>query len=198
MKETGILENNEVRWAENVVLVDGDYIDRVAFDLTVNFERMLERRIPQADLAHWLDCVALDGGVREGDNETQVIFLHRKDRLANFNPSAYNDINGMAFKDNLGEFAMSAYKVEDLVSTEDFFTQTLDLVLGAEEVKHIVLVPDAEHYISSIKHSLRNTSKACTVLSMQPFTGGNCRQEILGYSLMSALGIKSEEISSRT
>ena len=36
--------------------------------------------------------------------------------------------------------------------------------------------------------------KRITVLPMQPLAGGNFRQEILGYSLMSALGIKSEEI----
>ena len=50
-----------------MMIVDADYVDRVAFDLTVNFERMLNRRIPQADLARWIDCVALDGGLREGE-----------------------------------------------------------------------------------------------------------------------------------
>ena len=29
---------------------------------------------------------------------------------------------------------------------------------------------------------------------MQPMEGGNFRQEILGYTLMNALGIKAEEI----
>ena len=51
-------------WSKHVILVDADYVDKVAFDLIVNFERMLERRIPQADMARWLECVALDGGVR--------------------------------------------------------------------------------------------------------------------------------------
>ena len=44
---------NDNKWTENIILADGDYIDRVAFDLTVNFERMLGRRIPAADLARW-------------------------------------------------------------------------------------------------------------------------------------------------
>ncbi|MFR1987563.1 MAG: DUF6621 family protein [Prevotellamassilia sp.] len=52
------------QWAPSVILVDADYLDRVAFDLTVNFERMIGRRIPQADLCHWIDCIALDGGLR--------------------------------------------------------------------------------------------------------------------------------------
>ena len=66
-------------WCENVILVDADYIDKVAFDLIVNFERMIGRRIPKADMARWIDCVALDGGVREGDNHVQVVLIQIKD-----------------------------------------------------------------------------------------------------------------------
>ena len=36
--------------------------------------------------------------------------------------------------------------------------------------------------------------KRITVFSMEPIPGGNFRQELLGYSLMSALGIKADEI----
>ena len=71
------------------MVVDADYIDKVAFDLIVNFERMIERRIPQADMARWIDCIGLDGGLREGEHQTQVILIHGKnrDRLDNFKPS---------------------------------------------------------------------------------------------------------------
>ena len=58
---------------DNVIIVDADFADRVAFDLIVNFERMLGRRIPNADMALWLECLALDGGVREGAQQTQVV-----------------------------------------------------------------------------------------------------------------------------
>ena len=54
----------ETKWESNVILVDADYVDKVAFDLTVNFERMIGRRIPQADMAQWPECVALAGGLR--------------------------------------------------------------------------------------------------------------------------------------
>ena len=40
---------------ENVIIADANFVDKVAFDLTVNFERMLERRIPQADMARWAE-----------------------------------------------------------------------------------------------------------------------------------------------
>lgn len=70
----------KANWSENVVIVDADYVDRVAFDLIVNFERMIGRRIPKADLAKWIDCVALDGGLREGEHDTQVVLIHDKNR----------------------------------------------------------------------------------------------------------------------
>ena len=63
-------------------------------------------------------------------------------------------------------------------------------------VKRIMIVPDTETYYNNVVHALRNVddSKRMTVFSMQPMPGGNFRQEILGYSLMNALGISADEI----
>ena len=54
-------EAQNIKWSENIIIVDGDYIDHVAFDIIVNFERMLDRRIPAADFSQWAVDVALDG-----------------------------------------------------------------------------------------------------------------------------------------
>ena len=53
-------EEQNIKWSENIIIVDGDYIDHVAFDLIVNFERMLNRRIPAADFSQWVVNIALD------------------------------------------------------------------------------------------------------------------------------------------
>ncbi len=196
------MNNNEQQglWPENVILTDGDYIDKVAFDLIVNFERMIGRRIPPADMARWLDCVALDGGVREGENTVQTILVHSKGRnhLENFKPSCYqDDLDGKAFKDNLGEFAISAAAVEDIVSAQDFMLDILDSVLESKDVKRIMIVPNAERDYEALRHRLQrfdDDNKRITIFAMQPMQGGNFRQEILGYSLMSALGIRADEI----
>ena len=142
--------NNELtgtgKWCENVIIADTDYIDKVAFDLIVNFERMLERRIPQADMARWIDCVALDGGLREGDNRTQVVLIHDKKnlKLDNFRPCDYADeLDGKAFNDNLGEFTVSSLPVEDIVSKEDFLADVLATMCASDDVKRIMVVPDA-------------------------------------------------------
>ncbi len=190
----------EVRWSENVILADADYIDRVAFNLIVNFERMLGRRIPQADIARWIDCVALDGGIREGEHETQVVLIHQKGKLGleNFVPSAYKELDGKAFKDHLGEFAINAYPIEQIAG-EDFFTEVLSLVTAQKEVKRVMVIPNLEEdtIYNKVREALRQVDdeeKRVTLFAMQPLTGGNYRQEILGYSLMAALGIRAEEI----
>ena len=192
-------------WSENVIVVDADYVDNVAFNLIVNFERIIGRRIPQADLARWLDCIALDGGVRNGENSLQVVMVHgkAKTQMENFTPANFaNELNGKAFKDNLGEFAISTYAVEDLVNATDFFLDVVQTVCAQSEVKRVMVVPNAENAelyegLRRQMHRLDDDNKRVTVFAMQPLPGGNFRQEILGYSLMNALGIRSDEINAQ-
>lgn len=202
----------ETKWSENVILVDADYVDSVAFSLIVNFERMLGRRIPQADFAKWIDCVALDGGLREGAHETLVVLAHRKDknRLENFIPSDYSsELDGKAFKDHLGEFIISAIPIEEIADGEDYISEALRLVAAQKEVRRVMVVPNAENanIYNKVRETLHRlddemfrageeaeTGKRITVFTMQPMAGGNFRQEILGYSLMAALGISGDEI----
>ena len=202
------MNNNihEEKWSENVILIDADYVDKVAFNLIVNFERMIGRRIPQADLAKWIDCVALDGGLRQGEHETLVVLIHRKDKtkLDNFTPSDYTkELDGKAFKDNLGEFSIAAYPSEEIAGSEDYFADALQMITAQKEVKRIMVIPNAEspYIYNKVRETLNrldDDNKRITVFAMQPMPGGNFRQEILGYSLMAALGISSEEISNQT
>ena len=82
------MQNN--KWAPAVVLIDAAYLDRVAEDLTRNFSRMIGRPISKADLCHWLDCIALDSGLRPGNNDLQAHFLYPKEMksLNYFEPSS--------------------------------------------------------------------------------------------------------------
>ncbi len=194
--------NQQTKWSENVIIVDADYVDHVAFHLIVNFERIIGRRIPPADTAKWIDCIALDGGLRQGEHETQVVFIHRKNTKAmeNFKPGNFEkDLNAMAFKDNLGEFVISSFPVEDnLVKSEDFFVDILQTAANSGDVKRIMVVPNAEDptLYEMVQRALKQTDedKHITVFCMYTMPGGNFRQEVLGYSLMSALGIKADEI----
>lgn len=194
--------NENTHWSENIIIADADYIDKVAFDLIVNFERMIGRHIPQADLARWLDCIALDGGIREGENEVQVVLIHTKGAKAmeNFVPSNYADeLNGKAFKDHLGEFSITTLEVEDIVSRTQFINDIVGAAAIQKEVKRMMIIPNGEDGVTyeQIRGALSHVdddSKRITMFAMQPMMGGNFRQEILGYSLLNALGIKADEL----
>lgn len=213
------------QFKENVILVDADYVDRVAFGLTVNFERMIGRQIPKADMARWADCVALDGGLRPLNtpssssstfHEVQVVLIHDKQQTAmkNFVPSDFDsELNGQAFKDHLGEFVFESYPVEDeVVSKADFMVDVLQTICSEPAVKRIMMIPNAEdpYIINKVAQVLQRIDdeglkadepavpKRITLFTMQPLSGCQCRQEILGYSLMAALGINADEIPTTT
>ena len=62
-----------------------------------------------------------------------------------------------------------------------------------------MVIPNLEEetIYNKVREALRQVDdeeKRVTLFAMQPLPGGNYRQEILGYSLMAALGIRSEEI----
>lgn len=190
---------------ENVIIADADYIDRVAFNLIVNFERMIMRRIPPADTARWIDCVALDGGLRpetEETAQTHVILIHpkQKETLENFTPGHFQEeLNGKAFHDRLGEFTITALPIEDIVCADDFLLDIVNTVCHENSVRRVMIIPDTERegLYSQLRDTLRridDDSKRITLFAMQPMPGGNFRQEILGYSLTNALGISADEL----
>jgi hypothetical protein len=148
-------------------------------------------------MALWLECVALDGGLREGDHQTQVVLLHKQAKMENFKPDAFAELDGKAFTGRLGEILISCVKVEDLTTMDELFTDSMQVLANAGEVKRLIVVPNAEQIYNKVREGLRHVDdeKRITVLTMQPMEGGNFRQEILGYSLMAALGIKSEELN---
>lgn len=192
---------NRAKLQPNVILVDADYVDSVAYDLTENFEQMLFRSLPKADLAEWLVCAALDGGVPEGKNTVQVIFVHTPEKveMANFTPGLLDkELDGLAFHDDtLGEFLMSA--VEDrgnIMYDKPLMEECVSVVLQAPEVERLIVVPEMDASGEALLKTLAEAHKGkhVTLLTMRPPTGTGFSHVMLGYSIMHALGIKSNEI----
>lgn len=182
--------------SNNVIIIDSDYIDNVASDFSKNFENMLNRQIPKADLPLWLDCISLDAGIEPGKNDIQTIFIYSSNELKSFSPSKISEeIDGKAFIDNLGEFTMEAYKVEqDVTTIGDQFADTISVLLNAESVKKILIIPNMELYGEKIKRTLEeNKDKDVVLFSILPQAeqGFTCQQ--LGFSVLHALGIRGEE-----
>lgn len=197
----------------NIILVDADHLDHVAFDLIVNYERMLGRRIATADLAHWLDCIALDGGLTPGDNAVQVVFIHsqEKSHLAHFSPSDLNtELNGKAFKDHLGEFSLASLAVEPIIRQDDLLVESFESLLLDREIERIMLIADLDGFTEESAALARRIKQLCatppqpeqgdslppksiTLFAMQPLAGRGFQSEILGYSLTAAMGVSGNE-----
>lgn len=197
-------KTDNITLSENFILADADYLDHVAFNLIVNFERMIGRRIPPADLSQWAVDIALDGGLRPDGNthETQLMLLYDEQHptLDNFRPASLpDDLNGKAFKDaKLGEFIINAFSTGKLVNKDEYALETLRTLLAHPEVKRIMVVPNAEEgdLYDRIREELRHfdgEGRHITLFAMDPQQGGNFMQENLGFSLTDALGVKPEE-----
>lgn len=200
----------KMKWGENVIIADADYIDNVAFNLIVNFERMIGRHIPQADMATWAECVALDGGMgyeESADHETNVILVHdiKSEEMNNFNPSSFTtEYDGQAFKSKFGEFSfltVASDEKSETMTKVDILSDLLAAMADEPQVKRVMVVPnlDNEGTLDVLMPVLRHLDRTCpdkrvTLFAMQPLTGVPCRTEILGYSLMAALGIRADEI----
>ncbi len=187
----------QTHFKENVILIDADFVNSIAYNLSDNFRKMLCRDIPDADMADWLVCAALDGGVPQGDNVVQCIFLHLPETLMleQFRPGEIaHELDGTLFHDPaLGEFQMSCLPVEPLAG-DDFFSQCARVLLDSKEVKRLILVPDTALSGDNLKEMVEHnkTKTQVTLLSMVPVEGFN--HVMLGFSLMHAMGIKSSEL----
>lgn len=186
------------QWTPIVILVDADYLGQVASDFRKNFEPLIGRSIPEGDLYHWLDCVALDGGLIPGNHEIQVHFIYSQEHksLKSFTPAHLkNDIDGVHFKDNVGDFSLFTFPLEEVVSFDEFFLQSLSMLAESDKIEKLLVVGNCTTYGEGLeKVCLQHSEKDITVFSMQTPSQSSVKHEILGYSLMSAMGIKSEEL----
>ena len=111
----------------------------------------------------------------------------------------------MAFKASLGEFSFMAVPSEGFVSRGDLYLDLLQIVLNSAEVKKLVAVPFNEEYGKEVEDVLKEftaessgrkeNAKDIVYFRMEePEAPAVCHWEMLGYPLMSVLGIRSEDL----
>lgn len=185
-------------WSPNLILVDADYLDEVTVDVAAHFSAKIGRELPTADLCQWLDCVALDGGLREGKQEVQVVFIHSKEKetFDKYVPAHFeNELNGKAFEDFVGEFILQSFPVERVISQAEFFVESLEAALASSDVKNIMVVGDMENYGEKVTKKLaEDHGKHVILFSFRPEEGKGYVPENLGFSLLAALGIRGDEL----
>jgi hypothetical protein len=192
--------NNELKFAEKVILIDASYINKVTGDLSQHFGQMIGRELPKADLPIFLECVAMDAAIQPGENVLQVLLVYDKEltKMDAFNPSDLKkELNDVAFKSQLGEFQLNTFEPSDMADREAFFLEAVKLVADAKEVKHLVIVPSEMEYGDKIPEILEKVDgkESIHVLGMNPLAPSKAFSwEMMGYAVLQALGIRSDEI----
>ena len=192
--------NNELKFAEKVILIDASYINKVTGDLSQHFGQMIGRELPKADLPIFLECVAMDAAIQPGENVLQVLLVYDKEltKMDAFNPGDLKkELNDVAFKSQLGEFQLNTFEPSDMADREAFFLEAVKLVADAKEVKHLVIVPSETEYGDKIPEILEKVDgkESIHVLGMNPLGPSKAFSwEMMGYAVLQALGIRSDEI----
>ena len=195
-----IINNNELKFAEKVILVDASYINKVTKDLSLHFGNVIGRELPRADLPIFLECVAMDAGVQSGDNVLQVLFVYEKEhsKMEAFNPGDLKkELNDVAFKSQLGEFQLNTFEPSDMADRETFFLESVKLVADAKEVKHLVVIPSEAEYSDKLPEIFEKVDgkESICVFGMNPLEPSDkFRWEMMGYAVLQALGIRPDEI----
>ena len=189
----------KMKFAENVMLIDAAYINKVGNDIKEHFAPILNRELPKADLAVLLECMAMDAGIKGENNEIQVIFIYESNTkgMTFCTPSDFTkELHDMAFKSQLGEFSLYSFQTSAMTAREELFKESLLLLCESKDVKKMVLVPDEAtmsdkvcQLIKKEKHSI------ATVMGMNPpATDCGVAFEMMGFALLQALGIKADEL----
>lgn len=192
--------NNELKFAEKVILIDATYINKVTADLSQHFGEVIGRELPKADLPVFLECVAMDAAIQPGENILQVLLVYDKEnaRLDAFNPGDLKkELNDVAFKSQLGEFQLNTFEPSDIADRETFFLESVKLVADAKEVKHLVVIPSETEYGDKLPEIFEKVDgkDSIWVLGMNPLEPSEkFRWEMLGYAVLQALGVRSDEI----
>ena len=195
-----IINNNELKFAEKVILIDAIYINKVTTDLRQHFSQVIGRELPKADLPIFLECVAMDAAIQPGDHTLQVLFVYEKGwaKMDVFNPGDLKkELNDVAFKSQLGEFQLNAFEPSDMADRETFFLESVKLIADAKEVKHLVVIPSETEYGDKLPEIFEKVDgkESIHVLGMNPPAPSKSFQwEMLGYAVLQALGIRSDEI----
>lgn len=202
------MEEPKIKLSEAVMVLDVAYLNYVINDLKKYFEPLLKRPLQPMDLALFTMCLAMDAGITEGENDVQVLLVYdeQSNKLQHCVPSHLKEeLDGVAFKSPLGEFSFLAVPSESFVSRGELYLDLLQIVLTSEEVKRLIIAPFNEEYGEEVEKTLKefmgktvtdqNGAKEIIHFRMEePSSPVEYRWEMLGYPLMSALGIKSEEL----
>lgn len=189
----------QIKLSETVVLIDAAFLNFVITDMKGYFEKTLQRSLQKIDLSMLTTYLTLDAGITEGKNEVQFLFVYDKasSRLVYCQPSDLGqELNGVAFQSQYGEYSFASVPSEGMVSREDLFLDLLSIVSDSADVKKMIVVSFNEEYGKRVTDALR-VVKGKEIIQFrmnEPESPVEYKWEMLAFPVMQALGIKAEEL----
>lgn len=196
---------DKVKFSENVILIDVAFLNEIVYSAKKVLSSKLGRELPDVDFPTWLSYLALDAGLREGDNEIQVLLV-RDGGSGELNcciPSDLDKLNGMACRTPLGEFMFASISAEGIVSCENLYLDLMNLALDSAEVNRLMLIPFHPLYAEKVEEALskffkgkseEECKKAVYFALEKPLKPVFCSCDSIIYSIARAFGIKSDEL----
>lgn len=194
------MKKEDLKTDEIVILIDASYLEKVGRSMNDYFSYIVKRKLPRADLPALIEGLALDAGIRPGDNHIQVIFIYSKS-FKNFSfcePSDLEEeLHCVAFRSNLGEFSFSSFSTEQLVDTDSMYADFAQTLSVSQNTRQILLVGNLDGCRKDTVQALQEAKDRevfyFTVdpqqASQYPFKFCN-----LGFSLLHAMGVRPEEL----
>lgn len=193
------MEKETVDFTETVILIDSAQINRITSSKNV-FEKLAKRPLKDVDIDAMLTYFALDGGVRPGNKEVQVIFIYDNDNqtLVNCNPSDLaKDLNEVAYESNMGEFLITSFSTGDIAIRQELYLETVRMLFESKVAKRLILVPLMDEYKAELISMCEENKgkKEVTILQMDNYdVETSYNTELLLFPIMQAMGISSDEI----
>lgn len=197
--------NEQIKFSPNVLLIDVSFINQFVAASKQMLSERLGRTLPDLDLPAWLTYLALDAGLREGDNEVQVLLVHDAStrRLQACQPADLESLNGMACRTPLGEFLFSCVTPADIATREELFLDLMTLAQDSADVQCLGLLPSHPEYGRKMEEELTKLladkdAEACRKVLYftlsQPSPEWKFRTDFATFSLLKAFGVKAEEL----
>ena len=194
-----------IQFEETVIVMDAVYVDKTTGDLIQYFSKVINRSLSTAYLSLMLEILALDAVLRPSDKDekkreiqTLLIYDEKQPIMKHIVPNDLaQKLNNVAFESNLGEFVLNTYHSSGMTRQPEYLLDALRLVADAQEVKRLIVVAD-DAFISNKVLPLLNEvegKESITLFSMNPSSADkDVKWEMLGFSILRALGIRSEEL----
>ena len=196
--------NPNIQFPEQVILLDAAFLQDTLHSIHRIMSERLGRTLPPLDLPTWLTCLLLDAGVRNTDNEVQVLVADESKHRTTWTtcqPDHPEAIDGKACHTALGELAFSVVSGESLTDAHSLYRDLMRLVLNDHGVKKMLLIPNTTN--NELQATLQQLQKELGTWNANLYgcfldTSSHTplyEQLPLVYSLAHAWGIRAEELT---